>query len=291
MHKLAGASAWRILRVTSLIVIAVISTAAFVRFAPGYFSESQELDAQHASLVRAQIGERQKQEASFTASIFGTLRRWAKGDLGTSRHFDVPVAGLLRDRSGATALLLSKSLAFGWLLSFAVAFPLSAKRRRRGEGIITLTSAALLCVPIGLLATVCLVLDVGGPVLVLGSLIAIRDFKILYRMLANGMRSSAVLYARAQGFSAARAMRTHLYLALRGEFLALGMASLVVALSALVPVEVVFDRPGLGQLAWSAAMNRDLPALLPVTVLMAALIGLASLASESDASREVSACA
>jgi ABC-type dipeptide/oligopeptide/nickel transport system permease component len=37
----------------------------------------------------------------------------------------------------------------------------------------------------------------------------------------------------------------------------------------MVPVEVIFSTPGIGQLAWNAAMNRDLPVLLAVTVMMA----------------------
>ena len=53
--------------------------------------------------------------------------------------------------------------------------------------------------------------------------------------------------------------------------------SAVVALSALVPVEVVFDVPGLGQLAWSAAMNRDLPVLVAMTALMAVCVGAVGL--------------
>lgn len=291
MHKLARSITWRIARVVSLIVLALVSTVALVRFAPGYFSDMQEMDAQHSAVTRQQITDREQQEGSFSSSLREVFGRWTRADLGISRQFNVPVGQLMRDRVGSTARLLARSVALGWALSFAAALSLSSRRKRRGESLVTLTSAAMLCIPIGLMATVCLVLNWGGPVLVLGSLIAIRDFKILYRMLSSGVRSQSVLYARAQGYTFYRAVRTHLCLALRAEFLALFVASLVVALSAMVPVEVVFDQAGLGQLAWTAAMNRDLPTLLPVTLAMAALIGLASLVSESDISREVSACA
>jgi peptide/nickel transport system permease protein len=61
----------------------------------------------------------------------------------------------------------------------------------------------------------------------------------------------------------------HLLPAFLPQFAALASLSLVTALSALVPVEVLFNVPGLGQLAWNAALNRDLPVLLAVTLTMA----------------------
>jgi peptide/nickel transport system permease protein len=42
----------------------------------------------------------------------------------------------------------------------------------------------------------------------------------------------------------------------------------------LIPVEVIFDLPGLGQLAWSATMNRDMPVLLSVTIIFACVLVL-----------------
>jgi ABC-type dipeptide/oligopeptide/nickel transport system permease component len=51
--------------------------------------------------------------------------------------------------------------------------------------------------------------------------------------------------------------------------------SFVLALSMAVPAEVIFDVPGLGQLAWTAATNRDAPVLLTVTLCMAAAVGVA----------------
>jgi ABC-type dipeptide/oligopeptide/nickel transport system permease component len=35
-----------------------------------------------------------------------------------------------------------------------------------------------------------------------------------------------------------------------------------------IPVEALADLPGLGQLAWRAALGRDLPVLIPVTFLL-----------------------
>jgi ABC-type dipeptide/oligopeptide/nickel transport system permease component len=38
--------------------------------------------------------------------------------------------------------------------------------------------------------------------------------------------------------------------------------------------------PGLGQLAWNAAMNRDLPVLLAVTMIMAIAVTFSGMASD-----------
>ena len=57
--------------------------------------------------------------------------------------------------------------------------------------------------------------------------------------------------------------------------------SFVLTLSAAVPAEVIFDVPGMGKLAWTAATNRDVPVLLAVTLLMASSVGIAAFLSES----------
>jgi ABC-type dipeptide/oligopeptide/nickel transport system permease component len=41
--------------------------------------------------------------------------------------------------------------------------------------------------------------------------------------------------------------------------------------------------PGLGQLGWSAAMNRDLPVLLAITLLMALAVTCAGMAPDRSA--------
>jgi peptide/nickel transport system permease protein len=52
------------------------------------------------------------------------------------------------------------------------------------------------------------------------------------------------------------------------------------ALSALVPVEVQFAVPGIGQSAWNAALNRDMPVLLAVSMIMAVAFTVSGLLSD-----------
>jgi peptide/nickel transport system permease protein len=285
MKRLAGA-ALRLLRVASLVLLAVLGTMALLRFAPGYFSDSRELDAEHSSIVRQQLQSQQQREGSFAAMATSQLRSWMHGDLGRSRQFDAPVSSLLHDRIRTTARLLAGSILAGWLIALIFALPLSLRRGSSGEIWIALPVALLLAIPAGAMATACLLANTGGPMLVLASVIAVRDFKLVYSLLRQISSAPQLLYARAQGFSTARIIRAHLLPSLPGELLALAMTSFVLALSAIVPIEVIFDVPGLGQLAWNAAMNRDLPVLLAVTLLLAVCIGVAALCSDLANSRE-----
>jgi peptide/nickel transport system permease protein len=45
--------------------------------------------------------------------------------------------------------------------------------------------------------------------------------------------------------------------------------SATLAFGASIPVEAICDTPGIGQLVWKAALGRDLPLLVTITVLVA----------------------
>ncbi|MGC2297499.1 MAG: ABC transporter permease subunit, partial [Acidobacteriaceae bacterium] len=144
-------------------------------------------------------------------------------------------------------------------------------------------ATVLLAIPTAALATFCLLADSGGPVLVMALLLAARDFKFLDHALRKAWREPHVLHARAQGISTPRLVLAHIAPALAPQLGALASLSIVTALSALVPVEVIFNVPGLGQLAWDAALNRDLPVLLAVMMLMALAVTCSGSASASTA--------
>lgn len=291
MRRLILAFGARFGRVLSLVLLASLGSTALMRYSPGYFSDAREMDGAYAHGARAQLNSLENDQASLPRLVGAELKAWSHGDLGRSRHYEIPVTQLLRERYRSTVRLLVRGIAGGWLLALAMAVPLSARRTSRFELAISASTAVLLAVPVGVLATVCLLLDKGGPVLVLALLIAVRDFKLLYRLLQGSWRAPHIVYARAQGFSPVQSLRVHLLPVLTRELITLAMMSVVVALSALVPVEVIFDLPGLGQLAWDAATNRDLPVLVAVSALLASCVGFASLAVDPDRSTEMAQCA
>jgi peptide/nickel transport system permease protein len=89
-----------------------------------------------------------------------------------------------------------------------------------------------------------------------------------------------VLMARAKGVGRLRLIRTHVLRPAAPAVIALLGVSVSVAFGAAIPIEVICDAPGLGQLAWQAALKRDLPLLIDITLLVSILAGVSGLAAE-----------
>jgi peptide/nickel transport system permease protein len=263
-------------RAVVLLSLVAAGTILLMRFAPGYFADAREMDAKYATGARAELGAERGKSVGGVAA--GAVRGWLRGDLGVSRQYDVPVSSLIGPRLRVTASLLVRGLVCGWLIALCVALPLSSLRS--GATVVGAPFTLLLAIPTGAMATLCLLSDFGGPVLVLTLLLAARDFKFLHRVLLVAWRAPHVLQARAQGLRVDQLVRGHILPEVLPQMRALATLSVITALSAIVPVEVIFNVPGVGQLAWTAAINRDLPVLLSVTLLMAAAVVCAGMLSQ-----------
>ncbi|HTX41865.1 MAG TPA: ABC transporter permease subunit [Acidobacteriaceae bacterium] len=253
-------------RALALVLLVMIGSTLLVRRAPGYLSDAREMDARYGSTVRAELAH-ESARSSLPQMLAREAKGWLHGDAGVSRQFGVPVRELIQPRLAVTGALLLRSLLLGWALAITAA--LAASTRRRSGVVWQAPASLLLAIPTAAMATLCLLAGSGGPVLVMALLIAARDFKFLCRILRQAWLEPHLLQARAQGIRMRRLLAVQVAPAIAAQLAALAGLSLVTALSALVPVEVLFDVPGLGQLAWNAAMNRDLPVLLAVTLLMA----------------------
>jgi len=62
--------------------------------------------------------------------------------------------------------------------------------------------------------------------------------------------------------------------------IALAGVSVPLAFSASIPVEALADAPGIGQLTWQAALGRDLPVLVTVTLLLTVITVVGNLAAD-----------
>ena len=268
-------------RIVSLMMLAGLGTIVLMRSAPGYFSDVRELDPQYANAARVQMEAQQSHQKGVLSLAVILFQGWTKGDFGQSKQFDVPVLELIKLRWSVTSKLLLSGVGSGWLIATLLAIPIGLRLGSKGESIVTVVTVLFLAIPVGALATACLLAECGGPVTVLATLIAVRDFKLLYKLVRRSRMAEHLNHARAQGIRRSRITLIYLLPPLSRELLALGVLSIITALSAIVPVEVIFDVPGLGQLAWSAAMNRDLPVLLSVTLIMAAAVGLMTATTKS----------
>jgi peptide/nickel transport system permease protein len=64
------------------------------------------------------------------------------------------------------------------------------------------------------------------------------------------------------------------------QLFALAGVSVSLAFAAAIPVEVLCDLPGMGQLAWQAAMGRDLVLLVNLTMMVTLITVVANSAAE-----------
>jgi peptide/nickel transport system permease protein len=264
-------------RTIAIVLLVILGSTVLVRFAPGYLSDAREMDGRYAAEARTELSAEATRSRSIPQMLLAEVGGSLRGNFGQSRQFEVPVSELIRPRLAVSAGLLLRGIGLAWMTALCAALLSSAGRN---PSVLRQTPATiLLAVPTAALSTFCLLADSGGPVLVMALLLAARDFKFLDRALRQAWLNPHVLHARAQGMGTRRIVAAHIAPALAPQLGALASLSIVTALSALVPVEVLFNVPGLGQLAWNAALNRDLPVLLAVMILMALAVTWTGMAS------------
>lgn len=61
---------------------------------------------------------------------------------------------------------------------------------------------------------------------------------------------------------------------------ALAGVSVTLAFGASIPIEALSDSPGMGQLAWRAALGRDIPVLVSLTLLLTAVTVFANVMAD-----------
>lgn len=262
-------------RAACILGLVMIGTTLLVRFAPGYLSDAREMDARYAAAAKDELSVVASQSRSPLGMVFREFSTWLRGNGGVSRQYGVPVLELLGPRLAVTGGLLLRALGLSWLL--AIVGALLSSSRRKTLFLWQVPSTLFLVIPTSAMATICLIAGFGGPVLVMVLCLAARDFKFLHSTLRNAWIEPHVLHARSQGVSPARILVAHILPAISPQLGALASLSIVTALSALVPIEVIFNVPGVGQLAWNAAINRDLPVLLAATMIMAVAVTLAGM--------------
>jgi len=266
-------------RAIIILLIAGLLGAALIRMAPGFQTSGQELDPRLTRSSIEALRHRDSEQGNLFVSYVRFLSNLAHGDAGTSRVFRQPVAQLIRERAATTV----RSVALGWIVAWIAASLLAAavalKSRAAPLIISTLLSGVLLSVPSAVLATFCLLFDLP-PAAAIAAVVFPRVFPYLYEQLRSNVNRPHVIMARARGLSGARLFFWHILPGVLGGILGLAGVSVTLALGAAIPVEALADSPGLGQLAWRAALGRDLPVLVAITLLLTAVTVLVNLLSD-----------
>jgi peptide/nickel transport system permease protein len=248
--------------------------------APGFGMDERMLDARLNSSSHTAI-ERQLSEGSDIVAYYGHyLQRLWRGDLGTSISLGRPVRELLSDRGGVSLRSGLAGMGLAWAAALLAVAMLELARARSCEAVASLAAGALLCVPTAVVALGCLYLG-GTPSLAVAAILFSRIFRYVRNIVRAACQAPHVLAAKALGIRRFRLLTFHVMAPVLPEMLALAGVSVSMAVGALIPVEALCDSPGVGQLVWQAAVARDLPVLVNVTLIITGLTAAANLMTDT----------
>ena len=260
--------------VATVLLGGLLSTA-LVRLAPGFDVDEAQLDPHlNAESVRAMRQVRQEQHNIFRFYLH-SLQRAAHGDLGTSLSLGQPVSTLLRERAPLTLRLVGLGLLLSWAVAMAMALSAAWLRVSAYDALTTAISGTLLCMPAAVLALLSVLWNVPGA-LAIALIVFPRVYRYARNLLGKAYALPHIIAARAKGLSEWRILFWHVVPVAGPQLLAVAGVSVSLAVGAAIPVEALCGLAGVGQLAWQAALARDLPLLTNLTVLVTLVTLLAN---------------
>jgi peptide/nickel transport system permease protein len=249
--------------------------ATLVRLAPGFDADERELDP-HLSQESLQALRQQRwQDHNVFRFYFSYMNRAAHGDLGTSLSLGQPVRILLRDRAPLTLRLIVMGLGLGWFAALALAFTAAWLRVSVYDAFTTAISGTFLCIPAAVLALLSVLWNLPGA-LAIALIVFPRIYRYARNLLSKSYSLPHIVTARAKGLGEARVFFWHALPGVLPHLLAIAGVSVSMAIGAAIPVEALCGLAGIGQLAWQAALARDLPLLVNITILVTLVTLLAN---------------
>ncbi|HUB83512.1 MAG TPA: ABC transporter permease [Bryobacteraceae bacterium] len=264
------------------VLLGGLLTAALVRMSPGFDSDERLLDTRLARDSQAAARAEHAANSNIVRFYAHHLAGMLHGDLGESPSLRRPIAELITQRLPVTAELMAFGIVGGWLSALSLALAAVAFRRGIAARTASIFSTFLLCLPPAALAV--LIFTWGGPVRIIVALVLFpRLFDYCRNLLEDAYARPHILMARAKGLAPARIFFRHVLPTAAPQFLALAGVSVSMAFGACIPVETLCDLPGIGQLAWQAAIARDLPVLVSLTMMITIVTLLCNSASDQAA--------
>ncbi len=265
-------------RILLTVLLGGILGATLVRVAPGFGVDEEELDSRlNDQSIRA-LRQAQQTDTNLITFYFRYLNRMLHGELGISRTLRRPVSELLKERFPETAKSVVLSLALGWALSLALIVMALMSRSWSVDFFGSMISGLLLCLPAAVLA-ILFVITRAPARFVLALIVFPNVYRYARNLLVRSASQPHVLMAQAKGLGNFRIIIWHVLLPAAPQLLALAGVSVSHALTAAIPVEALCDLPGIGQLAWKAALGRDLYLLVNLTMVVTVITLLANSAS------------
>ncbi len=280
MHRLAQ----HIATILLTVVLGGLLSATLVRFAPGFGVDEAELDARRSAASIEAISQANGADKNVFVFYFHYLGRMAHGDLGVSRTLDRPVRELVAERMPETMKSVGWGVLLGWMLGMAFAIPVAMSRSWMFDTLASSVAGILLCVPAAVLSLL-FVISRAPARLVIALIIFPKVFRYARNLLVRCADLPHVLTARAKGLDSVRVLLWHVLPNAGPQLVALAGVSVSLAFAAAIPVEVLCDLPGLGQLAWKAALGRDLYLLTNLTMIVTVVTLIANSSADLLAPR------
>lgn len=250
-------------------------SAAMVRLAPGFDTDEAALDPHLNSQSIQALRQARTEQRNIFRFYLHSLRLAIHGDLGTSISLQQPVSALLQDRFPLTLRLVSLGLLMGWAAVMAFVFTTALLRVTAYDLLATFLTGLLICIPAAVLALLSVLWNIPGA-LAIALIIFPRDYRYAHNLVNKAYSLPHIVTARAKGLSELRILFWHVVPSAGPQLLALAGVSVSLAIGAAIPVEALCGLAGIGQLAWQAALARDLPLLMNITILVTLVTLLAN---------------
>ena len=275
----------RLATVGMTVILGGFLAATLVRYAPGFGVDERELDSRFTRETIRRLREEAAAGGQGIVSYYvHYMARILRGDLGVSAGFRRPVAALIAERLPETVRSAGAGLACGWAAGMFLALAGVTVARPGFDFLTGAAAALLLCIPTAVMAFAFVLagtLETGAAATIVISLVILpRVFRYARSLLGRVATAPHVFMALARGNGRFRLVWVHVLRPAWPSLVALLAVSVSMALGAAIPVEVICDSPGLGHLAWQAALKRDLPLLIDITLLISVVTGVSGFAAE-----------
>lgn len=313
----------RLLQFIPIVLGICVLNFALIQLAPGDLAQvvaGESGQGDNAGGTEAQLAELRSAfglDVPLYMQLLLYLKKLLMLDLGYSYRYGEPVAQLIGERIGATALLGVTSLVVALVLGVGIGMLCARFRGGWLDRSVSALMALCYSVPVFWLALMLVVLfgvrlqwfpiggmqevegaaltgwdhvrDVGWHLVLPVATLAVYSCAVYARFtraaMVDALQEDYVRTARAKGLSGAAVYFRH---ALRNALLpvvSLAGASVGELLGGSIVIETVFSWPGLGKLAYDAVGARDTSLLLSILFLSSLLVMLASLLTDMLSAR------
>jgi peptide/nickel transport system permease protein len=254
-----------LLLLAALAVVGGLLCATMVRFAPGYGVDERELDPRLSRASIDAIRSENQLGGGLLSYYVIYLSGAVHGNFGTSAFLQRPVGELLRERAPFTVRAVFLGLLTAWIAATALSLATIRFQHWALDYSATAVTAFLIALPTAVVAL--LFVYFRAPVFLGIAVITLpKLFRYQHNILAHAHAQPFVLAARARGVGPNRILFRHVIPLAWPALVALLGVSSSMAFGASIPLEALSDSPGIGQLAWQAVLNRDLPLITSITL-------------------------